>query len=89
VRRLADDLAARVAREAGPGAGKQVDRAYRIALGRPPDAVEARIGRESLAVLTARWARHLPGPARHEAARRALASYCHTLLNSAAFLYVD
>ena len=37
---LADALADRLAREAGPDAGRQVDRAYRLAFGRSPDPDE-------------------------------------------------
>jgi hypothetical protein len=33
-------FAERVARDAGPDVGQQVDRAFRLALARPPDAVE-------------------------------------------------
>ena len=45
-----------------------------------------------LARLAGHWARHLDRAGRPdaaEAARRALATYCHALLNSAEFLYVD
>jgi len=37
---LSDALAARLEREAGPDAGRQVDRAYRLAFGRAPDPDE-------------------------------------------------
>jgi Protein of unknown function (DUF1553)/Protein of unknown function (DUF1549)/Planctomycete cytochrome C/Concanavalin A-like lectin/glucanases superfamily len=37
---LSDTLADRLAREAGPDAGRQVDRAYRLAFGRSPDPEE-------------------------------------------------
>ena len=37
---LADAFAARLAREAGPDVGRQVDRAYQIALGRDPAGLE-------------------------------------------------
>jgi hypothetical protein len=39
---LSDAFAARLVREAGPEIGPQVDRAYRLALGRPPDEDERR-----------------------------------------------
>ncbi len=38
---LADAFAARLAREAGPDSGRQVDRAYQIAFGRDPEADRA------------------------------------------------
>ena len=37
---LCDAFAARLARECGPDASRQADRAYRLALGRPPDPDE-------------------------------------------------
>ena len=37
---LADAFAARLIREGGPDAGQQVDRAYRLALGRDPEPDE-------------------------------------------------
>ena len=42
---LADAFADRLAREAGDDPGRQVDRAYRLAFGRAPDARRARAGR--------------------------------------------
>jgi hypothetical protein len=40
---LAQRLAGRLLREAGPGAAAQIDLAYRLAAGRPPSEVEARL----------------------------------------------
>jgi len=84
VRTLAEHFARRVRAEAGADAGKQVERAYLIALGRPPVDEEKRIGVEALAELAERW-----GKNDKDAKAKALASYCHVMLNSAAFLYVD
>ena len=53
--------------------------AYLIALSRTPDDEERRIGTEALAELTRQWGD----------GQRGLTSYCHSLLNTAAFLYVD
>jgi hypothetical protein len=86
VQRLAEQFAQRVWREVGGEPGRQVERAYRIALGRPPTAEEAQVGLEALATLTERWARHRAG---ENAGREALTAYCHALLNSAGFLFVD
>jgi len=58
----------------------QVDTVYQLALNRLPSDVERRIGIESLNRLQTEWQGD-----RHSA----LATYCHTILNSAAFLYVD
>jgi hypothetical protein len=41
-------LADRVAREAGPDPTDRIDRAYRLAIGRPPDPVEARLAGDFL-----------------------------------------
>jgi hypothetical protein len=86
VQELAGCFAERVAREAGADPARQVEWVYRSALGRPPTTEEKGIGTEALCRFTAEWVKHL---AADEARRRALATYCHTILNSAAFLYVD
>jgi mono/diheme cytochrome c family protein len=83
VARLAEAFAARVGREAGNDPTRQVERAYRIALGRPPAAEDRALGIESLGRLRAAWG---DGPA---AGPKALATYCHALVCSAGFLYVD
>jgi len=41
-------FADRVAREAGPDPAARIDRAYRLALGRPPDQAEARLAKDVL-----------------------------------------
>jgi hypothetical protein len=88
VEQLASDFAKRVRREAGNDPGKQVKVIYLIALGRAPTAEEARLGRAALAKLTDEW--KAGGKlARDDAEQKALATYCHAILNSAAFLYVD
>jgi mono/diheme cytochrome c family protein len=104
VYRLAEDFARRVRREAGAAPAAQVERAYLIALGRLPDDEEKRVGLDALARLTERWARHQAGAAPstplspggrgvggegEAAGREALTAYCHALMNSAGFLYVD
>jgi hypothetical protein len=63
-----------------------------IALGRPPDAKEEAACVETLAKLTEQWAKYLQtagAPASKEAERRALTTICHTIMNSAMFLYID
>ncbi len=84
VEQLAERFAARVDREAGPEPAKQVERVYLIALGRFPTEAERSLGREALRKLTEAWT-----GSDAPAARKALTSYCHAILNSAAFLYVD
>lgn len=73
--RQADEFAARVRREAGEQPEKQVDRAFRLALGRPPSPAERRVSREYL--------RRAPGE------RDRLADFCHSLLNLSEFVYVE
>jgi hypothetical protein len=84
VEELAGEFARRVLREAGTDPGGQVDRIYRIAYGRPAEPAERALGVSVLGRLAEQW-----GRGRAESARRALASYCHAVLNSAEFLYVD
>jgi mono/diheme cytochrome c family protein len=86
---LAEQLAQRVRREAGTDPAKQIERIYLIALSRFPSAEEKQVGLESLARLSEEWARHLTTPDRHGAGLKALTAYCHAVVNSAAFLYVD
>lgn len=86
IQQLASDFARRVHREAGPDPAHQTERVYRIALGRSPSAKEKEAGVRALKELTAAWARQ---PGTGEAGQRALTSYCHVILSSAAFLYVD
>jgi hypothetical protein len=92
VHELAGDFARRVGAEAGPDPIRRIERAYLIALGRPPDAEEKVIGAAALRSLTAKWAKHLAGrgkPDPEAASHKALTTWCHALVNSAGFLYVD
>ncbi|MBM4069473.1 MAG: DUF1553 domain-containing protein [Planctomycetes bacterium] len=86
VRELAGHFADRVLREAAGHSPSLVERAYLIALSRPPNPEESRIAMSALVKLNEEWARHL---ARSEAGRRSLKTLCHTLMNSAVFLYID
>jgi hypothetical protein len=83
IQRLADDFAARVMREVEAAPARQVERVYLIALSRPPGDEEKRVGVAALAKLARAWG---ADPA---AGRKALAAYCHAIVNSAGFLYVD
>jgi mono/diheme cytochrome c family protein len=92
VHELADALARRVEADAGIDQARQIDRLYLGALGRQPDADEQAVGVSSLARLTDRWTTPAAGggaPDRAAAGNKALATYCHAILNSAEFLYVD
>jgi hypothetical protein len=92
VHELAGAFGERLRKLAGDNPERQVDLAYRMTLSRPPTAEERAASLDVLARLTAQWTDDLVASGRgtsDDAARRALAGYCHTLLNSAAFLYVD
>jgi cytochrome c553 len=84
VRDLAAAFAARVeslhhgADDAEPAA--LVDAVYQLALSRMPNDMERRLGIGALAELQDKW---------QDEPHKALETYCHTILNSAAFLYVD
>ena len=79
---LAKRLADRVRQKAehADDYGSLVDTVYRIALSRAPSSTERQVGVDSLQRLRGAWDDDLSA---------ALATYCHTILNSAAFLYVD
>jgi hypothetical protein len=85
VRGLAQHFAQHVINEAGSEPTKQIERMYWVALSRAPTAEEMD---ECVAIynrLLAEWtARGDAAPA-----QKALATICHTLMNSAAFLYLD
>ena len=90
--KLAKHFAERVEREADGNRASKIDRAYLIAFSRFPSDAETAAGLEALAELSQEWERHLeetPEPHQGSAAFRALATYCHALLNSAEFLYID
>jgi hypothetical protein len=84
VHQLAEDFARRVSREAGVDPARWVERVYWIALSRAPDPEEKAIGVEALKKLGRAWSRH-PG----DAGLKALTTFCHAIMNSAGFLYID
>jgi mono/diheme cytochrome c family protein len=74
---LAGSFADRVRREAGEDRAKQVEHAYWLALGRPPGNEERTLSLEALAKME------------DLSKAEALKKFCHTLMNSAAFIYID
>ena len=73
-------------------AEEQVRQIYWIALGRPPAPAESSTCVETLRELKGNWLKQLAASddaAQLEAERRALSTLCHTILNSANFIYVD
>lgn len=81
VEKLAELFAERVRKEAGDQPERQIARAYWLALGRAPDEDEKATSLQALSRF-----RQMEKP-QHE--QKALASFCHALVNSAAFLYID
>lgn len=92
VQQLAEAFAHRVKREVGAEPSTQVERVYLIALARLPSDDEKQVGLEYLHKLTQQWTDALTGAGKvnQETARhKALATYCHAIMNSASFMYVD
>jgi mono/diheme cytochrome c family protein len=79
IRELASQFAARTEREAGSEPARQVERMYWIAFGRSPTEEEKKVNLEALARLKAVLEKPVD----------ALTRVCHTLFNSAGFLYID
>jgi mono/diheme cytochrome c family protein len=87
-------LAGRVIDAAGDDPAKQVERLYLATLSRRPSPEEAADLRNSLERMREAWHRELESDVPAESILQkarwlALASLCHTVLNSAEFLYVD
>lgn len=81
VRKLAAALAERVLRDSDATTLEEhIERVYQVALSRSPSAAELRLGIDTLQELEAEW---------QGDSQLALESYCHAILNSAGFLYVD
>lgn len=86
---LAKHFADRVLRESSPGKKDWLVCAHKLAFGRSPDRENLSIAQSSFDRLVLQWETELSGEMRSKAPERALHSYCHALLNSAEFLYVD
>ena len=85
VEKLAGFLAERIRKETGDYPRKQIERGYWLALSRPPSE-------EEVSVSLAAFGRFKDAETKKEpqtANQRALAAFCHALVNSAAFLYLD
>jgi len=83
---LAEDFASRLEKEADSDLRHQVEQTYWIALSRAPTAEEMRVAGDDLLKLKQAAAKDAKGP---DAEHKALTAFCHTILNSAAFLYID
>ncbi|MBS1825575.1 MAG: DUF1553 domain-containing protein [Acidobacteria bacterium] len=87
-------MAGRVIDAVGEDAKAQVERAYLVALARRPTADEAGAAVSSVELMTKEWGKQLEKeqpaePVKSRARWLALATLCHTLMNSAEFLYID
>ena len=60
--------------------GAQIDLVYQLALSRLPSQAERQLGQSTLQELAVLW---------QDNPEAALDTYCHTIFNSAAFLYID
>jgi hypothetical protein len=92
VHELAGHFAQRVLDKAGTDSAKQVELVYLIALSRLPKAEEKKVGMEALRKLGDEWAKQRADSEKLDkdaAGLKALTTYCHAVMNSAGFLYVD
>ncbi len=85
IQELTQEFAARVVRELAESgkannAAAEVEQVYFLAMSRPPSEEELRLGIATLSKLKQDWKENAKGP---------LETYCHTILNSAGFLYID
>ena len=83
---LADYLAKRIEKEAGSDMLRQVEQVCWIALSRAPSEEEKRIAGENLLKLKQAAVKEAKAAG---AEHTALTTFCHIILNSAAFLYID
>jgi hypothetical protein len=86
--------AGRLIDEFGDNQEQQIEQAYLQALSRRPTSEEVKNAIEDIAKLTTQWESYLKNqndeaPRRSAAKWSALASFCHELLNSAEFAYID
>lgn len=86
---LANAFARRAVREVGTEPSRQIAWIWQTAFSRPATPEEAAVARESLARFTQIWTGQNRSERAERAAERALATFCHAILNSAAFLTVD
>jgi hypothetical protein len=81
------EFARRVMESPGQSPQARIERAFQLAFGRKPTAKEVAWSSELLERRTARYLAAENQP--EQAATRALAAFCHVLLNTSEFLYVN
>ena len=84
---LAGSFAERIM-AAEESADERIRLGYRLALSRLPSESEMKTSRKALAALN-RYRERVETEAEKSPERLAMTDFCHTLLNSAAFLYID
>jgi len=104
IARLAGSFAERVRKEAGPEPEKQIERAYWIAVSRPPNSEERKVSLDIVRrIRDAETTKAMAGagstvagkpapatnPGMDDPSAMALEEFCHTLMSSAAFIYID
>jgi hypothetical protein len=87
-------LAGRVVDAVGEDVEKQVERVHLMAYARTASSEEKKLGQEAVNELNRYWQKQMeeevpPEPKALKARWLALANYCHTILNSAEFSYID
>lgn len=90
--KLAEGFAQRVRREAGADLAHQIQRVYWIALGRRATPEEEKTGMDAMRKLVDTWSEQMAKSGKLEpdhSKLKALATYCHAIMNSADFLYID
>jgi hypothetical protein len=90
VQQLADSTAARIKKEAGEDIGKQIVTLYWRALSRGPSEEEKKLALEAITKIQQAELHSSPQKlSESEAQTAAFSKLCHTIFNSAAFLYID
>ena len=84
---LAESFAGRVLAVAGDNVAEAVKAAYEMALSREATNEESARARESVAAMAGQFRE--AGESETYARKQAMAAFCHALLNSAEFVYVD
>lgn len=87
-------MAGRIIDAEAEGTRAQIDRMYWLALSRKPSEEEAKAAESALQAIESEWFQQLKSdnpeePVKARAHWLAVATLCHTVLNSAEFLYVD
>jgi hypothetical protein len=90
IRELAGAFANRIQVESSVDKAGQIEHAWMLALNRSPSNEEIAAGIDGLKTLTEVWSENLAREGATESAEmKALEDFCHTLINSAEFLYLD